>query len=326
MTKFCSLWKLEVLEKFFDKGFKFENLTIKEFAKTLTPLEFGSFIKNAQLKRKEFFKDFLHSCAILSIKTGNCKGDCKFCSQSKLSKAKINPHDILNWEKVKSALSWASQNSIKHFSFVTSGIRPSKEEIKKISVLIEKAKIYFPDLKICASLGILTKEELKFLKDSGLDRYHNNLETSKRIYKYISSLPWDKKLETILNAKEIGLKVCSGGIFGLGESLKDALELLETVKDIADGVPVNFLVPIKGTPFENKSPLTLKEGLIYLSLFRLYLPYKNFIMCGGRQVVFEKENYLLSTIVSGIMFGNYLTTQGKPLSEDEILFSLYKCV
>ena len=157
-----------------------------------------------------------------------------------------------------------------------------------------------------------------------MDRYHNNLETSRRFYKYISSLSWDKKLETILTAKEIGLEVCSGGIFGLGESLNDAFKLLETVKDIADGIPINFLVPIKGTPFENKRPLTLKEGLIYLSLFRLYLPNKNFIMCGGRQIVFEKESYLLSTIVSGIMFGDYLTTKGRSLSEDEILFYLYR--
>ena len=317
---------METLEKFFDKSLKFESLTIKEFTKTLTFLEFGDLVRNAQLKRREFFKDYLHSCAILSVKTGNCEGDCKFCSQSKFSKAKINFHDILDWEKVKIALDWASQNNIRHFSFVTSGIRLSKDEIKKVSILIEKGKAYFPNLKICASLGILTKEELKFLKDAGLDRYHNNLETSRGFYKYISSLSWDEKLKTILTAKEVGLEVCSGGIFGLGESLKDAFELLETIKDIADGVPINFLVPIKGTPFENKSSLTLKEGLLYLSLFRLYLPYKNFIMCGGRQIVFEKENYLLSTVVSGIMFGNYLTTRGRSLSEDEILFTLYKCV
>ncbi len=314
----------EVLKDLFDK--RLEKLTIENFVKVLTPLEFGKLVKEAQVKRKEYFKDKLHSCAILSVKSGNCTGDCKFCSQSRLSKANISSHDIFEWEKVKPALIWASENNIKHFSFVTSGIKLSHEEIKKISILIEKAKSYFPDIKICASLGILSKEDLKFLKSSGLDRYHNNLETSKRFYKYISSLPWDKKLKTILTAKEIGLKVCSGGIFGLGENLGDAFELLETVKDIANGIPINFLVPIKGTPFEYKRPLTLKEGLVYLSLFRLYLPNANFIMCGGRQIVFEKENYLLSTIVSGIMFGNYLTTKGKPFSEDEILFYLYKSV
>jgi len=310
---------LEILKDF--ELEKTENLANK-----LSRELFQKIFEYAKNLRKKNFKNKLYSCAILSIKTGNCKADCKFCSQSRLSKAKINIHPLLDWEDIEKALSWAQKNNIKRFSFVSSGISPTKEELKKISSFIEKAKTCFPSLKICASLGILKKDELKLLKDSGLDRYHNNLETSKEYYKYISSLPWEEKFKTICFAKEVGLEVCSGGIFGIGETLKDVISLAETIKEIADGVPINFLVPIKGTPFENKKPLNFLSGILILSILRLLLPDKNLLIAGGRQIVFKNENYLLASLVSGIMFGNYLTTQGKSLEEDKFLFYLFDII
>jgi len=171
----------------------------------------------------------------------------------------------------------------------------------------------------CATLGILDEDELTALKESGLERYHHNIETSERFFPEIcSSHTYKDKIKTIEKVKKVGLSLCSGGIFGLGEEWSDRVEMAITLRGLgADSIPINFLIPVKGTRLEGLDLLEPLEALKIISLFRYMLPEKEIRVCGGRaQTLGELNSFVFFSGADGLLIGNYLTTKGRSPEAD----------
>ncbi|AEH43916.1 biotin synthase [Thermodesulfatator indicus DSM 15286] len=294
--------------------------TGKDYLLTLLKDEadvFTALFEAKKLKEK-YFGDFIETCSILNTKSGRCPSDCKFCAQSKSWPTKINAYPLLEEDKILAAAEEAQKAGIDRFSLVTSGVKPSRQEFKQILNVIETIKERLPGLKLCASLGQLTTEELKALKEAGLSRYHHNLETAESFYPYVcTTQQWRDRLKTAERVKEVGLSLCCGGIFGLGETAQQVIEFAETLQKLApDSVPVNFLHPIPGTPLENASFLSPRKALAILAVLRFMLPDKAIRVCGGREHNLRDLQVFLLWPANALMVGNYLTTSGRMLTDD----------
>jgi len=305
---------MEVVES--DGRSEFKDLAVKVL--TCSEEEFyGKYFPQAVSSRFKFFGKKLSTCAITNAKSGKCPSDCKFCAQSSVSTAKINVYPLIEPEEIVRRAVFVSEFS-ERFSIVTSGISPSKEEIKKIGIAVEEIRKKVPKLKVCASLGFVKSEDLKFLKDCGLSRYHHNLETSESFYpKICSKQNWKDRVKQVEIAKEVGLEVCCGGIFGMGESEVEVAELLLTLRELrVNSVPVNFLHPIKGTPLENANYLTPLKCLRILTALRLVLKDTEIRICGGRELNLKELQPLSFLVADSLMVGDYLTTKGRKIQED----------
>ncbi|WP_456342081.1 biotin synthase BioB [Thermovibrio sp.] len=282
------------------------------------PDRFYKLISDSFDLRQRYFGLRVETCAILNAKSGKCPSDCKFCAQSVKFKVPIKTYPLLPEGELYKRAKEVFELGIDRFSFVISGISPTKEDLKRIGRVIEKLKGENAGFKLCASLGQLGKEELKFLKECGLDRYHHNLETSREFYPKISTAQrWEDRFKTVLRAKEVGLSTCCGGIFGLGESDEDVISLIESLRELGvDSVPVNFLHPIKGTPLEGANYLTPLKCLKILVALRFALPQTQIRVCGGREYNLRELQPLALLTVDSLMVGNYLTTKGRGLRDD----------
>jgi biotin synthase len=272
---------------------------------------------SANRARQYFRGEKISLCSIFNARSGACTEDCAFCAQSKKSKAQIESYPLLPAEAVLQKAMQAKKTGIKRFSMVTSGKKIAKKDLLSVAGIIPQ--IRKQGLLPCASLGLLKKEELYLLKVAGLDRYHNNLETSEGFFRQIcTSHRYADKVRTIEAAKSAGLSVCSGGIFGMGETWKDRIDLAFALKHLdVDSVPINFLVPIKGTSLERKSLLHPFEALKVISLFRFILPRKEIRICGGRmQILRQFHSIIFLAGADGMITDNYLTTLGRSPEDD----------
>lgn len=263
-------------------------------------------------------------CAIASIKTGACPEDCAYCAQSARSKTGVAVHPLAEkWEVLeKAAVAWKS--GARRFCVVTSGRRPSKAELEQIADMI--SAIREEGLLPCATLGLLEKDELLMLRDAGLHRYHHNLETSRRFFPEICTThSYDEKIRTIRAAREAGLSLCSGGIFGLRETWEDRVDMALELRALGvDSVPVNFLVPVRGTPLGGRHPLPPLEALKIVSLFRFILPDKEIRICGGRlQTLGEFNSMVFMAGADGLLTGDCLTVAGRNPGDDLRLVHAY---
>ncbi len=280
--------------------------------------EFYSYLHKATSLRFQYFGRKVETCAILNAKSGKCPSDCKFCAQSAKFDVPVKIYPLLPERELSKKALEAFDRGINRFSFVTSGISLGAEEVRIVGRVVEAIKKQKADALLCASLGQLKKDELKFLKDCGLDRYHHNLETSREFYPHITTVQkWEDRLRTIESAKEVGLSICSGGIFGLGESDEDVVSLIKTFKELSvDSIPVNFLHPIKGTPLESANFLTPLRCLRILVAIRLSIPEAEIRVCGGREYNLRELQPFILLPANALMVGNYLTTKGRSLKED----------
>ncbi len=290
-----------------------------EILKASTEELYSSLLPLAFKKRTSLFGLKVETCAILNAKSGKCPSDCAFCAQSSKFNLSIPVYPLLPEEELVRKALEAFKTGIDRFSFVTSGISPSKKEVLKLGRVIETIKAENPSARICASLGQLDINDLKYLKECGLDRYHHNLETSREFYPRISKVQsWEDRVNTVKRAKEAGLSVCCGGIFGMGESDDDIASLSETLKELdVDSVPVNFLKPIKGTALENANFLTPLKCLKILIFLRLSLPKAQIRVCGGREYNLKQLQPLSLLVIDSLMVGNYLTTKGRNIKDDK---------
>jgi len=257
-------------------------------------------------------------CSIVNAKSGACPEDCSFCAQSSHNRANVRVYPLLGKEEIISAAESARDNGARRFCVVTSGRMPSRDEISKICDYVSEIRKL--GLLPCATLGIIRTPELKSLRDAGLDRYHHNLETSESFFKEICTThTYYEKLKTIESAKSLGLSVCSGGIFGMGESWEDRIDLAIALRDIGvDSVPINFFTPIKGTPLAEKMGLLKPlEALKIIAIYRHIMPDKEIRVCGGRPLSLRELNsYIFMAGADGLLIGNYLTTPGREPSYD----------
>ncbi len=287
------------------------------YLSTLKPPEvFELFVLSNKVKNK-FRGNKVDLCSIVNAKAGACPEDCSFCAQSSYSDTGINAYPLLDKEKILKAARSAKENMAKRFCIVTSGKNPSDQEMDEICGFISDIKNL--GLLPCATLGLLAERQLKKLKEAGLNRYHHNLETSEAFFSEICTThTYKEKLKTIDAAKSIGLSVCSGGIFGLGEAWQDRIDMAFALKGIGvDSVPVNFFTPIKGTPLEDRNLLNPREALKIIAIYRLILPQSEIRVCGGRPATLrELHPYILLAGADGLLIGNYLTTPGRDPVQD----------
>jgi len=294
-----------------------KQLTIMDLLKCpLTEL-----ISRANAVRKSCAGPGLELCSILNAKSGLCKEDCKFCAQSSRHSAGISAYPLKSKDEIVKAARRAKANGAHKFGIVTSGNRLSIKEIDVIAKATSEIKDGI-GIAVCASLGALTKQELKTLKEAGLSRYHHNIETSPGFYaNIVSTHGFKERIETITAAKEVGLEVCSGGIIGMGETWQDRMEMADVLKKLdVDSIPINILVPIKGTPFEHVKPLSCNEVIRTIAIFRIVLGDKIIKIAAGRDTIlsdFQALGFLAGA--NGMIIGGYLTIKGRDIEKDRRL-------
>lgn len=299
---------------------------LKKYIKLFSQLSLGELVAQADEIRKKHIGQRLDLCAILNAKSGLCREDCKFCAQASRHKTGIDIYPLKNAEEIFKAVKRAQAIGAKRFGIVTSGNRLNTFELKEIEKAIRLIKKNLK-VKICASFGELSKKELSFLKKAGLSRYHHNIETSPRYFKEIvRAHSFQDRLRTVKNAKLAGLEVCSGGIIGMGENESDRIEMALQLKKLGvDSVPVNILVPIKGTPLENIKPITPQEAIRALAIFRIILKNKTVKIAAGRETClknFQKAGFMAGA--NGMIIGGYLTIKGDCLASDKKLIKEIK--
>ncbi len=279
---------------------------------------FKALLEAKEIKERTF-GGFIETCAIVNAKSGRCASDCKFCAQSKFYRTKAPIYPLLPQDELLRRAEEATSKGVDRFSFVTSGISLSPKEFESLLETIFRIRGEFPELKLCASLGQLNRESLEALKEAGISRYHHNLECAASFYPEICSRQsWKDRYYTAQRAKEVGLSLCCGGLFGLGEAAEHVLEFAYTLKDLGpDSVPVNFLHPIAGTPLEGASFLTPQKALAILCVLRFVLPETAIRVCGGREFNLRDLQALALFPANALMVGNYLTTTGRNIESDK---------
>lgn len=267
--------------------------------------------------RSRFRGRHVDLCAIANVKSGGCPEDCAYCAQSSKSSTDIAHYPLLEEGLILEKAREARAGGARRFCIVTSGRKVSGRELDRIASAVEKVRS--EGLLPCATLGLLSGEELGLLRDSGLERYHHNLETSERFFPEICTThTYGDKLKTIESVKPAGLSLCSGGIFGLGEDWEDRVDMALALRRIGpDSVPVNFLMPLAGTRLEAVKPLDSTDALKTISLFRFVLPDKEIRVCGGRmQTLGDFHSFIFIAGADGLLTGNYLTTTGRSFEDD----------
>jgi len=276
--------------------------------------------------REQHFGKRVNFCVIINAKSGLCSEDCAFCSQAATAKAGAPHYPLLDKATLVKAAAQAAEAGASRFSIVTSGrgIKSPREHeaiLAAVAAIREQGKV-----KVCASLGIAKAGFLKDLKAAGLSRYHHNLETAASFFPQICSThSYEERLATVAAAKEAGLSVCSGGILGLGESVAQRWELAQAVNGLeVDAVPLNFLHPLPGTALAERPLMPPLEALKVIVAFRLLLPARSLVICGGRQMTLRSLSPLIFAAGGdSLMTGDYLTTKGQvPEADREMLEDL----
>lgn len=256
-------------------------------------------------------------CSIVNAKSGACPEDCSFCAQSVHSRTDVKAYPLITEEKIIEAAVSAKKFGAKRFCVVTSGRKVSGKELENICSFVSNIKNL--GLLPCATLGMLSLSELEMLKEAGLHRYHHNLETSEAFFKEICTThTFREKIKVIEAAKSLSLSVCSGGIFGIGESWEDRIDMAFALKDLrVNSVPINFITPVYGTPLGDTELLNPMEALKIISIYRLILPESEIRICGGRpNTLRDLNSYIFMAGADGLLIGNYLTTSGRNPEDD----------
>jgi biotin synthase len=266
-------------------------------------------------------------CAINNILSGNCSEDCKFCTQSIKYGAKIERYRFKDSSQIIQEAEVALKNGAIGYCLVTAGRGLDDKTTQKIAKIAYSLKEKFPKLNLIACNGTASKEQLKILKRNGIDSYNHNLESSKEYYsKICTTHTWQERYETALNIKEVGLNLCCGGIFGMGESKDDRDSLIESIVSLKpESVPINFYIPNSVLPIKSRN-INYDEALDIIKKLRELLLDAKIMVAGGRELIFnsvDKELQMYEAGTNSIVIGNYLTTKGaKPKSDLEHLRAL----
>ncbi|MBS5581130.1 MAG: biotin synthase BioB [Megasphaera sp.] len=270
--------------------------------------------------RQHFNDDTVDCCAIINGRSGKCPENCRFCAQSAHYDTGVDEYGLLDEEEIVAAAKKAKAAGAARFSIVTSGrsVVPGPEFDSIIRTLTRiKEEVH---IETCCSLGLINDEQARALKSIGISRYHANIETAPSYFPHICTTHTFKdKMNVIKTAQKAGLRVCSGGIFGLGETPQQRVEMAFTLKDLGvDSIPLNILNPIKGTPFAHNTALSPWEILRTFAVFRFILPKALIRTAGGREVNLRSLQALaLTGGLNGLMIGGYLTTGGNEVHVDQ---------
>ncbi len=268
--------------------------------------------------RHQFRGTSVDICSIVNAKSGACSEDCAYCAQSIHHATTAPVYPLLPVERIAEAARSARVNKAKRFCIVTSGRGiEDRSDLEQIGLGIRAVRD--AGLLPCATLGSLTRDQLAFLKDAGLDRYHHNIETSRDYFPRVCTThTFEDRIAVLKDSASLGLTACSGGILGLGESMQDRIDMAFTLRDLqVDSIPINFLMPIPGTPLGSSRGIAPLEGLHALALFRMILPDREIRVCGGRGTALGQLHPLIFLAgADGFMIGNYLTMNGLDPAQD----------
>lgn len=304
-----------MIKKYYEKALDGRKLSADELMELVRqPLE--PLRKAADQLRREVCGNSFDLCTITNGKSGRCSEDCKYCAQSLCYQAQVKEYPLISEQQIVEEAAYNHAKGVLRFSVVTSGKQLSDAEVDHLCRAYKKAGAW--DISLCASHGLLTGEQFRKLKEAGISRYHNNLETSRRFFPQICTThTYDEKIKTIKLAREAGLTVCSGGIMGMGETWEDRIELALQLRDLdIQSVPVNLLNPIPGTPLEHEKILTRDEVSRIVAVFRFALPGASIRLAGGRGLLSDKGAEAFCSGANAAISGDMLTTGGISIETD----------
>lgn len=257
-------------------------------------------------------------CSISNISSGSCAEDCGFCTQSAKHHADIETYKYKSIDQIVLEAKAVTSYGALGFCLVTSGLGLNDKKLSFVCEAAKAVKAKFPGIHLIACNGIASIEQLKELKNAGIDSYNHNLETSKAFYNTICSThSWESRYQTCLNVKESGLTLCSGGIFGLGESEEDRVSFIQSIKELSPStMPLNFYHPNPALPLKAK-PLSEEEALAIITQVKSELPQTMLMVAGGREITFKSRQCdIFKAGADAIVIGDYLTTKGQPPTKD----------
>ena len=290
---------------------------------------FNELIFRAQkVHKKEFKKQDVQLASLISIKTGSCPEDCKYCPQSAHYNVDLKKEKLINLYALENAAIKAKKNGAHRFCMGAAWKKLNDgNDLDTVIEMIKKVKAL--NLEACVTLGSITENQAFKLKEAGLDAYNHNIDSSPEFYKkIISTRTFEERLQTIDKVRKAGISVCSGGILGMGETWKDRAEMLKVLADMSphpESVPINALVPVKGTPLEDQDIIDPFDIIRVIATARILMPKSRIRLSAGRKN-FSKETQILCLMsgANSIFYGeNLLTTENNSMEEDRKVISTF---
>ena len=268
----------------------------------------------------KYMSDKVEFCSLINARNGKCSQNCKYCAQSSHYRTDIESYPLVEIDEVVKVAHEAKANHVSRFAIVTSGKTPDEGRDFKIELEMIKEINKIEGLSSCASIGILDEEQAKQLAEAGLKRFHHNFNTCRSYYPEVCTThTWEDRLNTCKLVKKYGIELCCGVILGMGETIEQRVEMAMELAEIEpDSIPINILMPIPQTPFENYHDKIDEENVLRtMAIFKIANPQAVVRFCGGRmRLSQENQELALKTCVEGILVGNYLTTVGKEPADD----------
>ncbi len=277
-----------------------------------------SLVQGVAQVRIHYFQHKVKLHYLMNIQSGMCGEDCGYCSQSRDSHAPVETYRMLQAQDILPAAQKAAENGAAKLCLVASMRGPTQRDLDVLTRSIRQVKALYPQLEICASLGLLQPGQAEQLKMAGVTTYNHNLNTSEEHYGEICSThTYQDRVDTVQRAQKSGLLTCSGAIFGMGETEEDIIEVAQKLRELgAYSIPVNFLIPIEGTPLAEVEMLTPQSCLKILALFRLMSPTAEIRVAAGRELHLRSLQPLALYLANSLFIGDYLTTKGQAIAED----------
>ncbi len=280
-------------------------------------------------KASENLHQDIEFCSIINARNGKCSQNCRYCAQSSHYRTDIESFPLLDVETVYEAAKEAQENGIDRIAIVTSGKTPDESDFDRMLEMIKSINT-LGEISSCASIGILNEEQAKRLAEAGLKRFHHNINSARSYYPEVCTThTFEDRINTCKLVKKYGMELCCGVILGMGESVEQRVEMAETLAEIEpDSIPINILMPIPQTPFENYHDKIDEENILRtLAIFKIANPKSVLRFCGGRMRLSEEnQKKALKYCIEGILTGDYLTTTGKSFEQDlKMLNELGKC-
>ncbi len=272
-----------------------------------------------KIKRRFFPENELEFCSIINAKSGACTEDCSFCAQSGFYRTPINVYGLVPKEEMVEGAERGVEFGANRYCIVLAGKKATPEEIERIAEAVREIReVESLRINVCVSAGTLDREDLEILKSAGVKRVNHNLETSENFFpRIVTTHRWRDRYETIRRIKDAGLSTCSGGIFGMGESDEDRVDLALTYRELGvDSIPLNFLMPIPGTPLADAPGVSPLTALKIIAMFRFTNPSAELRLCGGREQTLRDFHGMAVLMTNAMMVGGYLTRAGRDIKKD----------
>lgn len=293
-------------------------LTKEDDLSVLLTADLDELCAGADKIREKLCGNKVDLCSIINGRGGRCSENCKFCAQSAHHNTDCEEYGFLEQKTFMEGCAYASEQGVNRYSIVTAGRTMEGEDLEKAIAAYQAMHEAYPDMILCASHGLVKGEDLKRMREAGVTMYHSNVETSEHFFPEICTThTYEDKLNEIRLAREAGMEVCSGGIFGMGETWQDRLDMAALLAELqVNSIPLNFLLPIKGTPLEDREKLTQEEIIRIVAIFRYLNPTAFIRIAAGRSYFKQGGEILFRAGANATLTGDMLTTVGNNIVQD----------